>query len=120
MRLRIRPIFGSTFTESRSLEEVQRHAHGTRRATAPRALDYLGDATRSRNAPQAKYLKFRSRLDAGFRRVQQLDGAAELLDRSDRRFGRKLTMVGVHPDGSTLTLEGLAMQSILNLGADGS
>ena len=37
---------------------------------------------------------------------------------SDRRFGRKLTMVGVHPDGSTLTLEGIAMQSILNLGAD--
>ena len=37
---------------------------------------------------------------------------------SDRRFGRKLTMVGVHPDGSTLTPEGIAMQSILNLGAD--
>jgi transposase len=27
-------------------------------------------------------------------------------------------MVGVHPDGSTLTPEGIAMQSILNLGAD--
>ena len=36
----------------------------------------------------------------------------------DRRFGRKLTMVGVHPDGSTLTPEGIAMQSILDLGAD--
>lgn len=27
-------------------------------------------------------------------------------------------MVGVHPDGSTLTLEEFAMQSILDLGAD--
>ena len=27
-------------------------------------------------------------------------------------------MVGVHPDGSTLTPEGIAMQSILDLGAD--
>jgi hypothetical protein len=37
---------------------------------------------------------------------------------SDRRFGRKLTMVGLHPDGSNLTPEGIAMQSILDLGAD--
>src|SRR5262245_4952114 len=37
---------------------------------------------------------------------------------SDRRFGRKLTMVGVHPDGSTLTPEAIAMQSMLDLGAD--
>ena len=36
----------------------------------------------------------------------------------DRRFGRKVTRVGVHPDGSTLTPEGIAMQSILDLGAD--
>lgn len=37
---------------------------------------------------------------------------------SDRRFGRKVTMVGVHPDISTLAPEGIAMQSILDLGAD--
>ena len=36
----------------------------------------------------------------------------------DRRFGRKLTRVGVHPDGLTLTPEGMTMQSILDLGAD--
>lgn len=35
----------------------------------------------------------------------------------DRRFGRKLTLVGVHPDGSTLTPEGITMQ-LLNVGAD--
>jgi transposase len=33
-------------------------------------------------------------------------------------LGRKLTRVGVHPDGLTLTPEGIAMQSILDLGAD--
>src|SRR2546423_6119612 len=36
----------------------------------------------------------------------------------DRRLGRKATRVGVHPDGSTLTPEAMAMQSILDLGAD--
>lgn len=36
----------------------------------------------------------------------------------DRRFGRKLTLVGVHPDGPTLSPEGMAMQTILDLGAD--
>jgi transposase len=38
--------------------------------------------------------------------------------KGDRRFGRKLTRVGIHPDGLTLTPEGTAMQSILDLGAD--
>ena len=37
---------------------------------------------------------------------------------SDRRVRRKLTLVGVHPDCSTLTPEETAMQSILNMGAD--
>lgn len=36
----------------------------------------------------------------------------------DRRLGRKLTLVGVHPDCSTLPPEGIAMQSLLDLGAD--
>src|SRR5574338_210937 len=36
----------------------------------------------------------------------------------DRRFGRKLTRVGFHPDGLTLTPEGITMQTILDLGAD--
>ena len=37
---------------------------------------------------------------------------------SDRRLGRKLTLVGVHPDGLTLHRRGLAMQTILDLGSD--
>src|SRR5436190_3639036 len=37
---------------------------------------------------------------------------------SDRRLGRKLTLVGVHPDCLTLHRRGLAMQTMLDLGSD--
>ena len=37
---------------------------------------------------------------------------------SDRRLGRKLTLVGVHPDCLTLHRRGLVMQTVRDLGAD--